>query len=407
MQGLFSQFSPLIKTLGYLPKTAVEALSARLVAAYLLKSDPVSEAAAERFIQISSQNPDRELSSLKTLANTISDWKNLVLCSHYQRDEDSFIEYQLSVTQAGREHLIHRHARFSPQEDHFMFVDETPPLVRVIGDPVLHQAGIPFPEAPTAEEQSELRRQIELAKSILIATGGAGIAANQCAAIDKPYAFTIVGVFHDNKEHMDRLNKRYPGTAFPEAVMMINPKILPTDSQETIQFNHACLSVPSYNKCCVASPKKMSAEYFDLDSLSQKTVTFEGTFAVVLWHELNHIIGAKTYIDTALATLSVSDLAQFEGMVSDELKRRQEVLVDANLTLEKFYFTITLDQEGVSKLDTETLGSLLPIGFTTQTLEGFLTRIQALHEARAQGSNPFLAAVGEAPAQKPEDLEPC
>lgn len=118
------------------------------------------------------------------------------------------------------------------------------------GDPILQQPGILFPEEATEEQQQELAMQIEHAKSVLIQTGGAGIAANQCAAIAKPYRFTIVGVFHSIAEHANGVARRYPNAHFPEAMIMVNP-VITSISQETQAFNHACLSVPCANRCSV------------------------------------------------------------------------------------------------------------------------------------------------------------
>ena len=44
--------------------------------------------------------------------------------------------------------------------------------------------------------------------------------------------------------------------------------------------------------------------------------------AVVLWHEMNHILDGKTYIDTAFTSLTPEDLTKFKKIVADESNRR-------------------------------------------------------------------------------------
>jgi hypothetical protein len=69
------------------------------------------------------------------------------------------------------------------------------------------------------EKKETLFNQIAHAKAVLIQTGGAGIAANQCVAIEKPYCFTIVGVFYDILAHAIGVESRYPGTRFSNAMI--------------------------------------------------------------------------------------------------------------------------------------------------------------------------------------------
>ena len=123
---------------------------------------------------------------------------------------------------------------------------------------------------------------------MLIETGGAGIAANQCQISD-PYQFTIVGVFHHNAKHVINVGKRYPDIKFPEAVIMINPTII-NSSEEMMPFRHGCLSVPGPLRGWILTPKEITVEYktFDEeDNLIIERRTVKDIDAVVLMHELN------------------------------------------------------------------------------------------------------------------------
>lgn len=253
------------------------------------------------------------------------------------------------------------------------------PLIRIIGDPVLHRPGIQFPQTPTPAQQQELERQIEHAKSVLIKTSGAGIAANQCAGIEHPYRFTIVGVFNDIPEHAMGVDRRYPNTKFPQAKIMVNP-IITAASAETRCFNHGCLSVPCANRCTVKSPIEISVTYQDpTEAMGLKQVTYRDVDAVVLWHELTHILDGKTYMDVAFESLPLEDLNQFQNMLYSEFQRRQveEYEHFPDLTVPPFHLTIKMNDAGVPNLDSKELANVLP-KMTDETLRGLLNQVNQL-----------------------------
>lgn len=365
----------------YYPTTPVEILLARLTATSLLQdTDPNVVQKAKAFIQKTSTTFKKaDLDWLQSLSERIKTWEQLYICSTYTNAAGTFLEYKLSFTTKQEvKEAIHCHARFTQNKGIWHFVSQTSPLIRVIGDPVLHEAGIPFPSNPTPEEQQELKRQIEHAKSVLIETSGAGIAANQCASIEYPYRFTIVGVFYDSPEHVSGVDRRYPNTKFPSARIMVNP-IITAVSTETQQFNHACLSVPCGNRCAVKSPMEMSVTYQDpMNNMATTDVSVKGIDAVVLWHELTHILDGKTYIDVTLESLSPGDLRQFKSMVAHELKKRSEHHAHLpDLTLPPFYFSVKIDEAGNMRLDTKELASVV-LKMTDETLEGVLRQANQL-----------------------------
>lgn len=376
IQDIFDVYHKVIINSTYYPATPVDTLHARLTAVWFLQSDDVQLVEmGKAFLLKTSQAKDEDLARLIKVADEIHSWDAFQICSKYENTFGSFIEYKLSFTNKQNiSETLHNHALFQNQEQGSCFISQTPPLIRVIGDAILHQPGIPFPTNCTAEEYAELMNQIEIAKAILIKTGGGGIAANQCATIKKPYQFVIVGVFYESKEHVEGAKMRYPNVTFPQAMIMLNPTIIA--SSKTLQhFNHGCLSVPSPNRCQIQSPEELTIQYQNpLDNMSLVNLSMNGIDAVVLWHELNHILGGKTYIDTALAALDSKTLAKLENMLAAEQHKR---FIPSHpipeLTVPPFYLTVAIDAQGSSVLDIDKLQEVLP-KMTDETLAGLKTR---------------------------------
>lgn len=271
-------------------------------------------------------------------------------------------------------------------------------FIRVIGDPVLHQPGILFPQECTERDLVELHRQIAIAKKRLIQTGGGGIAANQCAEIEKPYQLTIVGVFYEEEAHLSGVRQRYPAVNFPQAMIMVNPKVLHV-SPATQTFYHGCLSVPCSNRCEIRSPSEMTVSYLDpLSGMKEVTVTLHDKAAVALWHELNHILEGKTYFDTALASLSPEQRTRFEQLVAAELARRTGEAAQPKLARESFYFTIAFDSENKPQLREDELQKALS-QMTDETLNGLATRCEWLKNPRRVEGRPdaFFSAFSPPP----------
>lgn len=381
IKRIFEDYQHKIIDVTYAPQTPLETLHARLSAVWLLQSgDLALSAAAERLILRTSVLAE-DLPRLKEFARKVSAWKQIKICSTYTNDAGLFLEYQLDITSNEKEESIHRHAHYVIQDQRCIFVTQTSPMVRVIGDAILHQPGNIFPEQYTVSEREELDQQIEIAKAILIKTGGGGIAANQCVDIKYPYRFAIVGVFYESQEHVSHVRRRYPTADFPQAMIMVNPVII-SHSETTQKFKHACLSVPCPNRCEIESPEEMTVQYQD-PTRDMLTVTqlLRGTAAVALWHEMNHILDGKTYMDTALAALSSTNLSAFSEKVDAELKRREIEVVVPEITVPPFHFSITIDGEGTSQLDELVLDQVLP-KMTNETLRGIYLRCQILQESK-------------------------
>lgn len=395
-QSIFSEFKNKVLNPLYVPALPFDILKARLTATSLLQ-DPDNDIVkhAESFIHKTSCYKEQDLTRLGQLAAQVKSWDLLEICSIYTNITGTFLEYKLSfTTRDDSKKNMHCHARYDIKEKLAYFVSQTAPLIRVTGDPVLQKPGILFPENATVAQRQELADQIEHAKSLLIQTGGAGIAANQCAAIDKPYRFTIVGVFHNIAEHALGVQRRYPGTQFPEAMIMVNP-VITTRSKATQNFNHACLSVPCANRCAVVSPMEINVNYQDpLEDLHRKEVTLSGVDAVVLWHELTHIIDGKTYMDITFETIPKEDLVQFQQMLDHEIQRRQEPVYDEvpELTVPPFYFSVKINAGGVPRLDAKELADVLP-KMTADTLSGLFNQAHASLKKKSLILNPALSSI--------------
>jgi len=380
-QDIFKDFRDKIITPSYYPVQPLETLKARLTAVSLLQDTDLFVAKqAEAFILRTSTFKDADLSRLQQFSSQIQTWEAFEVCSSYTNIQGTFLEYKLSFTKFDKNKgSIHFHAQYETKNDVCYFVSQSTPLIRVIGDPVLHQPGLLFPQHPSHEEKTALAAQIEHAKSVLIQTGGAGIAANQCAKLERPYRFTIVGVFYDIQEHAAGVARRYPNAKFPQAIIMVNP-VITAVSQEKQQFNHACLSVPCGNRCAVQSPMEMMVSYQDpTERMSVKNIKFSGIDAVVLWHELTHIVYGKTYMDVTFESLPLEDLLQFEKMLEGEIQSRL-IAKGPNipeLTVPPFHFSVKISASGSPRLDKTELETVLP-KMSEETLNGLFNQARVI-----------------------------
>jgi hypothetical protein len=164
---------------------------------------------------------------------------------------------------------------------------------------------------------------------------------------------------------------------------MVNPKII-NYSEATQNFKHACLSVPCGNRCEVKSPQEITVEYLDPNQdMTSNTLTLQGVDAVVLWHELNHILDGKTYIDTTLEALSSDELNKIEGIIIKEQENRiMNPSIIPILSVPPFHVTVNINNNGIQTLNEEALTETLQ-NTTNETLNGLLDRCRALeHDKR-------------------------
>lgn len=395
LYNIRSEFEDKVLQDSYYPTHPVEALKVSVAAVSLLQSPNQNIVVkAKAFLTKIAKVTKEDLSRLQQLASQIKSWDELQICSSYTNTLGSFLEYKLSVTSLeNKKQSLLYHACYEIKQGNYFFVSQTPPLIRVAGDPILQRPGILFPEAPTPKQLQELAAQIERAKSVLIQTSGAGIAANQCAAIKNPYRFTIVGVFYEIQQHIEGVEKRYPGTKFPQAKIILNP-VITAVSKETQKFDHACLSVPCANRCAVLSPMEISVRYNDpLDKMTVKEDKYTGVDAVVLWHELTHILHGKTYMDKTFESLSIEELSQFQKMLNSEIGHRQEKNYShiPELSVPPFHLSVKINaKKGIPKLDPTALAAVLP-KMSEETLSGLLSQANQLLKKRSNDELPQVS----------------
>ena len=71
----------------------------------------------------------------------------------------------------------------------------------------------------------------------------------------------------------------------------------------------------------ITTPREMTVEYKELSEdgdVVVQTKTASDMGAVVLMHELNHILKGKTYVDCCLSELSTDDLSSMATMILKE-----------------------------------------------------------------------------------------
>ena len=218
--------------------------------------------------------------------------------------------------------------------------------IRFIGDSILHRVATPFPSAPSATELDALQQQITIAKKLIIKTGGAGIAANQCAEINNPYQMIIVGVVEDSLVHLKNVTSRYPEITLSRACTIINPKII-HQSKETTTFSHGCLSLQGGLRGNIATPQEITLSYWSLNSdnqLLEKVQTFANMDAIVLQHELDHILYGKTYFDHCLLTLNQEALHTLRDIIIKEKRKHLPPQTQQNIISPPFFHYTTTDK---------------------------------------------------------------
>lgn len=374
---LVNRFKLKITDPKFLPSSPEETMQAR-AAAVLLLNDPDFKAAASEFLKrssVDSLDKEAEIKRLQALADNIKKFESLEILSRYKKTGDRYCEYRFIYYNKDDElKTIHQHAKFIEHDKGWQFVSQEPQIVRVVGDPILHVKPMDFPIEHTASELERLKKQIDEAKRILIATAGGGIAANQCL-MDSPYNFAIVGVFNDLPEHYDGVAKRYPGAKFPDARVMINPQIL-FKATESETFKHGCLSMPSNLRGIIESPLEIKVLFWTLedDKLVKKEEAYkhaENIGPIVLHHELSHILLGYMFFDYCLKGLESSKLEEVYKILQAEADKRSG-LVYHELTFPTEPYLVF---DGKGGFDSDALQKALKQS-TDYVLDGMITRVK-------------------------------
>lgn len=151
-----------------------------------------------------------------------------------------------------------------------------------LGHPILREIAKPVSlEALTASSDNELQQLIDDMIDTMRQEEGVGIAAPQVAR-----SLQIVIVEY-------RQNERYPSQDDIPLTVFVNPKIVHS-GKETASFWEGCLSLKDL-RGLVTRPREVTVEAFSRQG-EKMLVEAKGFLAVVLQHEIDHLLG-KVFLD--------------------------------------------------------------------------------------------------------------
>ncbi len=312
---------------------------------YIADMDPAKRKQARQFLIDTMTQSESEYSfpNKENFVKTTENWEYPQIIA--QRSDDIHaILYKINYYQKGVQHTLHELSFFEKSRDnqykfthkydltalskrYFRATQEV--LIRQIGDPVLHQEALEVTDFSEVG-QSQMDVQARILTSVLVKTGGVGIAANQCLQVENPLKIIIAGVDYNNPEHVAKAIARYPTTLFPQMKTYINPVILNL-SKEQEAFAEGCLSVQGVFRASVLRPSKLTIGYQD-GSGSQQIKILSGSDARVMLHEVDHILNGKVYIQRIIEELSVEQLNLFLKVLDFILSRIKENKVESSFS---------------------------------------------------------------------------
>jgi peptide deformylase len=149
--------------------------------------------------------------------------------------------------------------------------------ITVYGNPVLRKKAVPVgPDYP------ELKELIDNMFETMYLAEGVGLAAPQ---INRSIRLIVLDTSSFGEDD--------PGAAGFKKVV-INPEIIDFPTDEEIEFNEGCLSLPGIREN-VWRPDKVRLSYFDAEFNRHEEI-WEGVPARVLQHEFDHLEG-KVFVD--------------------------------------------------------------------------------------------------------------
>jgi peptide deformylase len=179
-----------------------------------------------------------------------------------------------------------------------------------IGDPVLRERAREL--SPGELGSPEIQRLIDDLIETRRATHGAGIAANQ---VGEPLRVAIVEV--------EEGNPRYPYKPPEPLTVIVNPTIEPL-SDETIEINEGCLSVPGLRG---SLPRLLAIRVHFLDREgNEREEVKRGLTAGTFQHEVDHLDGIL-FVDRA-DPRTFATWEQFDRHQRNEFVRRVERLTE-------------------------------------------------------------------------------
>jgi len=240
--------------------------------------------------------------------------------------------------------------------------------IRQINDPLLHQS---VAAVNLNDSSFDLKNTLKIMRDNLKTEGGVGIAANQCAAFNKPPCIFIAGVY--DEALLDLIKLRYPDREPPHARVMINPKIIHLKGDPYFP-GEGCMSVAGGMRAKITRFPTVELTFQD-EQGTQHHKTIEGFLAHIIQHEIDHLDGI-IYLDHAFSELPKSELKNLAKEITQELNHRQKTGIEPEINQERH---IVFDRDSKNRLII--VASELTISITTMptiTLEGICRKIEQI-----------------------------
>ena len=311
---------------------------------YLTEGDLVKRNRARQFLLATMIQAEEEydFQSKENFLKNIKKWEYPQIIAE-RSDDIHAVLYKINYYQEEVQHTLHELSFFNKEinnqykfthkydlialsKKYFSLSQES--CIRLIGDPILHREALSVADF-SETSRPQIKAQIETLRTVLVKTGGVGIAANQCLQVENPRKIILAGVDYTNPEHVAKALARYPTSLFPQMTIYLNPVVL-SISKEREAFAEGCLSVPGVLRASVLRPASLTIGYQDLSGTQQIKV-LGGSDARVMLHEVDHILNGKVYIQRIIEELSLQQLNSFLKILDSVLLR-----VDKNKVLSSF-----------------------------------------------------------------------
>ncbi len=195
-----------------------------------------------------------------------------------------------------------------------VLANNTQQLIRQLGDPVLHTPGHPV---DFSLHQRDIQQQLAIMHHTRKVTGGIGIAANQCAQIENPLAIIIVGI---NKDDF-AATKRYQQLPLPEEFILINPSLVAVShTTHLLAGGEGCLSVSGCLRGDIERYKSITVSYYDANGNFFENAHFTDMTAIIVQHELAHILHGQVYLQSVIEKLTPLQQQQLKKLIAATLQ---------------------------------------------------------------------------------------
>jgi peptide deformylase len=182
--------------------------------------------------------------------------------------------------------------------------------LRLLGDPVLRKQTRPV--GPDELRAPETQRFVDDLIETKRAADGAGLAAPQ---VGDTRRIAVVEVTEGNP--------RYPYKPPYPLTVLVNPRIV-AHSDETIEINEGCLSVPDM-RGTVERSASVDVEFEGRDGATQR-LTVAGLTAGTFQHEIDHLDGVL-FLDRVTDPRTLSTWEMFDRYAREEFEERARAIV--------------------------------------------------------------------------------